>query len=243
MAAPYVIPVTTAPAQLVSVNLGGQDVLLNIYAKSINVPAQAGSAFVSNALVGIAYGAALDGNIMTVTNPVVGSLAAGNFITGTGLAQGATITSLAEGTTGGVGTYYINPAATPTASARVTAYAPTQSPSNQIIIDPSPYVNINPVFIDLYLNDTLVVGGVLLRNKNRVVRNTYFGFVGDIVVIDTAGDEDPYGVPPTLPPVALMNKWQRDLPLSLQGKAPPTIAGTIPGFGTRFLLTWWPDLT
>lgn len=241
MTAPYVIPVTSAPAQLVSANLGGQSVLLNLYTKSLNVPNQPGPSFISNRLAGIAYGASLSGETMTVPNPVVGLFSKGNLVTGTGLAADSSITGLAPGTAGSVGTYYVSPAATTTASTRVTAYVTTLNPGNNpILVDPPPYVNINPVFVDVYLNDVLLIGGVILRNKNRVVRNSYFGFVGDIVVVDTVGDEDPYGVPPTLPPESLRNQQQRDLPLSLNGKAPAATAGTIPGFGSRFLLVWWP---
>ena len=242
MTAPYVIPVTSAPAQLVTANLGGQNVLLNIYTKSLNVPNQPGPAFPSNRLAGIAYGASLSGDTMTVPNPVVGLFAKGYLITGTGLAAHSSITGLALGTAGSTGTYYIYPAATTTASTRITAYVTTLNPGNNpILVDPPPYVNTNPVFVDVYLNDALLIGGVILRNKNKVVRNSYLGFTGDIVVIDTVGDEDPVGVPPTLPPESLRNQDQRDLPLSLNGKAPAATAGTIPGLGSRYLLVWWPS--
>ena len=243
MTAPFVIPTTSAAAQLVTANLGGQNTLLNIYTKSINVPAQSGPQFTSNRMVGIAYGAALNGNTMVVSGAVVGLLSKGDIITGDGLSVGSSITDLAPGTAGLLGTYYIEPSAPVTASTRVTAYSTVQGPSSQTLVDPPPYVNTNPVFIDVYLNDTLLIGGVLLRNRNRVIRNSYFGFSGDLAVVDTQGNSDPYGVVPRLPPPDLRNWWQRNLPLSLGGKAPPNIAGTLPGFGSRFLLVWWPSLT
>lgn len=243
MTAPFVIPVTAAPAQVVNVNLGGQDVTLNIYTKSINVPSQAGSSFVSNRLVGIAYGASLSGSTMAVSGSVTGLLAVGNAITGVGLASDSFITAMGPGTVGRLGSYTITPSvAVPTPVTRVTAYALISGQSGQLLVDPPPYENVNPVFIDVYLRGSLVVGGVMLRNRNAVIRNTYFGFVGDLAVIDTLGSSDPYGVPPTLPPVDLRNWWQRKVPLAFGGKSPPNVAGTIPGFGSRFLLTWWPSL-
>lgn len=70
----------------------------------------------------------------------------------------------------------------------------------------------------------------------------YLGFVGDLSMIDTQGNEDPQGTPLTLPPPDLRNWWQRELPLSFGGKMPTTIANRIPGLGSRFLLTYWPNL-
>lgn len=116
-------------------------------------------------------------------------------------------------------------------------------PPGMIPTDPNPvYENQNPVFLDLYLNDALILGGVICRNEARIVRNAYFGFAGDLSFIDTRGDADPYGVPATLPPPDLRNYWQRHIPLTYAGKAPPNVAGKCPGLGTRFVLTYWPDL-
>ena len=125
-----------------------------------------------------------------------------------------------------------------TKSINVPIQGPTDTPS-----DPFPaYENINPVFVDLYVNDALIIGGVLARNETRIVRDAYLGFVGDLAFVDTQGSADPYGVPATLPPPDLRNWWQRNIPLSFGGKAPPNVAGRMPGVGTRFLLTYWPTL-
>jgi hypothetical protein len=119
----------------------------------------------------------------------------------------------------------------------------------QIYTDPPTYVNQNPVFLDLFVNDALVIGGVLCLNDVRIVRDAYLGFVGDLSIIDTSGaGEDPFGVPARLPPLDLLNEYQRTLArtghdnTALYGKAPPLLAGRIPGLGTRFLLTYWPNL-
>lgn len=126
-----------------------------------------------------------------------------------------------------------------TKSINVPIQAPTDIPS-----DPLPtYENQNPIFLDLYVNDALIVGGVLCLNETRIVRDAYLGFIGDLAFIDAAGNSDPYGVPVTLPiPADLRNIWQRNVPLRLGGKAPPAVAGKCPGMGTRFILTYWPDL-
>jgi hypothetical protein len=47
------------------------------------------------------------------------------------------------------------------------------------------------MFMDLLVNDALVVGGVLCQNENRIVRSLYFAFSGDFEFYDTQGDTDP----------------------------------------------------
>lgn len=47
------------------------------------------------------------------------------------------------------------------------------------------------LFLDLYVGGALVVGGVICENRNRLVRSSYLGFVGDLMVIDTEGSSDP----------------------------------------------------
>lgn len=112
----------------------------------------------------------------------------------------------------------------------------------QISTDPPVYENVNPVFLDLFVDDALVVGGVECHNQSLTVIDQYLGFVGDLAMIDTEGDEDPVGVSTLLPPVDLMNEWQRNLPLSLAGRAPAPLANKIPGLGKRFQLTYWANL-
>lgn len=47
------------------------------------------------------------------------------------------------------------------------------------------------LFIDVVLNDSIIVGGVICENLNRIVRSLYLGFVGDFVFVDTQGTDDP----------------------------------------------------
>lgn len=154
-----VVPLTEAPYQSVSIGLGGQQCIINIYTKSINVPI---------------------------------------------------------------------------------------APSRSIATDPNPtYENTNPVFVDLYVNDVLVIGGVIARNGVGIVYDAYLGFLGELSFNDLSGEgADPYGVPLRLPPPDLRNFWQRNLPIWLGGEyAPPSIAAKCPGLGSRFLLTYWPNST
>lgn len=47
------------------------------------------------------------------------------------------------------------------------------------------------LFMDLYLNDALILAGVICQDRNRIVRSTYLGFVGDLTFIDNQGTTDP----------------------------------------------------
>lgn len=44
------------------------------------------------------------------------------------------------------------------------------------------------VFMDLLVNDALIIGGVICQNLNRIVRSLYLGFAGDFVFNDTQPD-------------------------------------------------------
>jgi len=52
--------------------------------------------------------------------------------------------------------------------------------------------NLYGLYLDLYMNNSLVVGGVLCENLNRAVRDAYFGFAGDICFLDIQGESPPY---------------------------------------------------
>lgn len=47
------------------------------------------------------------------------------------------------------------------------------------------------LFIDVYVNDAVIVAGVLCLNLNRIVRSVYLGFIGDLAFVDAAGNADP----------------------------------------------------
>lgn len=47
------------------------------------------------------------------------------------------------------------------------------------------------MFVDIYVNDALVIGGVIAEDRNRIVRSLYLGFNGDLAFIDIQGTADP----------------------------------------------------
>jgi len=47
------------------------------------------------------------------------------------------------------------------------------------------------LYCDLYVNDTLIIGGVVCRNLAKLVINQYLGFTGDLMFSDTQGVDDP----------------------------------------------------
>lgn len=47
------------------------------------------------------------------------------------------------------------------------------------------------LFLDLYVDDVLIIGGVLCQVANRIVRSAYLGFVGDLAFFDTQPNADP----------------------------------------------------
>lgn len=47
------------------------------------------------------------------------------------------------------------------------------------------------LFTNIYVDNTLIIGGVIGRNRVRMVRDSYLGFVGDLIFLDTQGDTDP----------------------------------------------------
>lgn len=60
-----------------------------------------------------------------------------------------------------------------------------------IVTNPPVFGEIDPIFLDLYINDVLILGGVLCLNNVAIVRDPYLGFIGDLAFTDLTGDEDP----------------------------------------------------
>lgn len=54
------------------------------------------------------------------------------------------------------------------------------------------YQKFTGLFFDLFVNDDLVIGGVICENGNRIVRSKYLGFIGDFIFYDVLGNSDPY---------------------------------------------------
>lgn len=47
------------------------------------------------------------------------------------------------------------------------------------------------LFVDVSVNNALIIGGVMAQNLNRIVRSLYLGFIGDLAFIDGQGSSDP----------------------------------------------------
>jgi hypothetical protein len=47
------------------------------------------------------------------------------------------------------------------------------------------------MYLDLYKSGALLIGGVICQDRNRIVRDAYFGFIGDLCFLDNEGREDP----------------------------------------------------
>lgn len=54
------------------------------------------------------------------------------------------------------------------------------------------YQRSTGVFVDLLVNDSQIVGGVIGLDRTFVVIDTYLGFVGDIAFADQQGTNDPF---------------------------------------------------
>ena len=63
--------------------------------------------------------------------------------------------------------------------------------ASEIPTDPPIMEPVNIGFLDLYLNDALVIGGVRCMDRNLIVRNSYLGLTGDLAFVDTQGFSDP----------------------------------------------------
>jgi len=53
------------------------------------------------------------------------------------------------------------------------------------------YQKSTGLYLDLYVNDVLKIGGVVCLNGVRIVRDAYLGFIGDLGFYDTQGKTDP----------------------------------------------------
>lgn len=48
------------------------------------------------------------------------------------------------------------------------------------------------IYMDVLVNDDLVIGGVACQDRNRIIRSLYFGFQGDFAFFDTQGADNPF---------------------------------------------------
>ena len=53
------------------------------------------------------------------------------------------------------------------------------------------YQKRSGLYMDVLVNNTLIIGGVICKNLNRIVRSLYLGFQGDLAFVDNQGSTDP----------------------------------------------------
>ena len=63
--------------------------------------------------------------------------------------------------------------------------------ATEIPTEPPVFEALEVLFMDIYLNDALLLGGVRCMDRNPIIRDLYFGFIGDFSVVDLQGTDDP----------------------------------------------------
>lgn len=53
------------------------------------------------------------------------------------------------------------------------------------------YQKFTCMFLDLYVDNALIIAGVQCHNADRIVRSIYLGFLGDLAFFDRQGSDDP----------------------------------------------------
>lgn len=53
------------------------------------------------------------------------------------------------------------------------------------------YQRYTGLYLDLYLDSTLIIAGVICQHLNPIVMEAYRGFSGDLTFYDTQGSSDP----------------------------------------------------
>jgi hypothetical protein len=54
------------------------------------------------------------------------------------------------------------------------------------------YQKSTGLYCDVLVSGVAIISGVICRNLNRIVRDLYLGFLGDLMFLDQQGDIDPY---------------------------------------------------
>lgn len=73
----------------------------------------------------------------------------------------------------------------------LAAYQPPWVPAPTPPTYPAPDLLASALYLDLYVSNVLVLGGIQCLNGVAIVRDSYLGFVGDLAFYDTQGATDP----------------------------------------------------
>jgi hypothetical protein len=79
------------------------------------------------------------------------------------------------------------------------------------------YQRTTGLFLDLSVNDALVVGGVICHDRNLLIRYVYLGFSGDLAFVDQKGRADPVFI-------GLGTRWTLDYFLPTELVVPTAVA-------------------
>ncbi len=74
--------------------------------------------------------------------------------------------------------------------------APTASQTLNVVLDQQlvrldVYQRSTGLYMNVWLNDALIVAGAICQNLNPVMHAAYLGLGGDFVFMDTQGSDDP----------------------------------------------------
>lgn len=53
------------------------------------------------------------------------------------------------------------------------------------------YSKLGILYLDVFVNNAVLMLGVQCQNGNRILRSLYLGFIGDLIFVDTQGSDDP----------------------------------------------------
>lgn len=78
----------------------------------------------------------------------------------------------------------------------VVPLQPLPSQTVDVVLNGQPctikvYQRTTGLYVDLDVNNVLTIGGVIAHDRNKIVRSTYLGFIGDLAFVDTQGADDP----------------------------------------------------
>jgi|SRR5215472_5155838 len=53
------------------------------------------------------------------------------------------------------------------------------------------YQRTTGLYVDVGINNQLIIAGVIAHDRNKIVRDDYLGFIGDLAFWDSQGTSDP----------------------------------------------------
>jgi hypothetical protein len=147
-----------------------------------------------------------------------GTIAIGNTIIGKGVPDNTIVTSLGPADAHGNSTYNLNipapsngvpsepmqaisydiPASQLSAFSSILIVPLLTTPSQTLSVelnDQNTNINVyqrsTGLYVDVGINAGLIIAGVLALDRNRIVRDGYLGFTGDLAFWDSQGTKDP----------------------------------------------------